>query len=368
MGYTSRLRGGAGVFDGTADVSPSRWYFPKGGSFAVSGSPTYGELAAAISEAVHVCGRDVFLGGSMPETCGGVCLGVNATPTGVSTVLPDGTTVVYAAGAVGAYATGIAVVAVLALAAFLGISAEITAAAAAGAARPPPIVIRYGGVIKDVGLLIAFQIMWNETVSLAPHPFLAVVFESHAVYHGVHFATAAVASGIVAGAFNRGRLFAVGGTSRVGLGHALLGRAAFETICLLGVGVVGPIMPAVQFAAVIQLAVGLAMTAITVRDVCAARLLCPQLPLGAALAGDLLLLLAVGSGALLALPFCVDATAVPVGLEVTVAVALVLQVGAAAAVYVGTVWAPHDGVDGGGGGRGAAALVARVGGDHGAHD
>jgi hypothetical protein len=347
MGYTGRIRGGATIFDGSQAIDgPTDVYFAKGGVFTLDGTPTFMELAAAISEPVHVCGGDVYLGGDMPQACGSKCLGVGgAADQGGQTVYPDGTTIMWSSDGATGLSTAMAAFAVLALAAFLGISSEISAVASAR--RDAPVTIRYGGVIKDTALIIAFQIMWNEIITQSPHPSMSIVFATASVYHWTHFATAAVCSGIVASSFNQGRLFAIGGQSSVPLAHALLGRAAFETICLLGVALVGPILPAAAFAAVFQLGIGVSITAIAVRDVCAAHVLCPSMGFGTALVGDVLLLLSVATGALLAVPFCADTSAVPVGLELTIAVALIVQVGAAASIFAVTTWGPEHSVHGG---------------------
>jgi hypothetical protein len=347
MGYTGRIKNGAAIFDGTQTIDgPLDWYAAKGGVFTLDGTPTFAELAAAISEAVHVCGGDVYLGGDMPEACGSTCLGVDGPPGGGRTVYPDGTTVMWSADGVSGVSTAMAAFAVLALAAFLGISSEISDVAAAG--LDAPVAIRYGGMIKDVALVLAFQIIWHEMIVHSPHPNLSVVFASSDLYHWTHFVTVSICSGIVAVSFNQGRLFAIGGHSSVPLAHALIGRAAFETICLLGVALIGPILPAAAFAAVLQLGIGVSITAIVVRDVCAAYVLCPTMGFGTALVGDILLLLSIACGALLAVPFCVDTSAVPVGLELTVALALVVQVGAVASIYAVTVWGPEHGVHDGG--------------------
>jgi len=307
--YIGRIKQGIHIFDGTP-VAEGTWYFSKGGAFQVSGAPTVAELSAAISAPVHACGDDLYLGGDMPEAC---CW-EKASDFGT--------------------ATGVAAFAVVALAAFLGISREITH-------QTGLLEVRYGGIIKDVGIVMAAQIIWNEIITQAAHPFTAVIIDL-TLYHWTMFFTATVASGIVAAVFNASAstniylcMITVDNihhdVRHLPGGRAVLGRAAFEILCLLTVGLVSPIMPAPAFSSILQLATGFGIAAISARDATEAS--CRGLTLGEQVATDALLLGSFASSCFLAMPFCTDTFAVPVGLEIGVAVALIFQVSCAGSVF-----------------------------------
>jgi hypothetical protein len=317
MHYTGKIAGGRAAFDGT-HAADGVWYFHKGGAWRVSGTPTYAELAGAINEPIHVCGADVYLGGDMPRACGTICS--DDPPAGLSsiTVWPDGSSVYFAEPdqRFGSLNIAVSMVGVLVLACFLGLSSVITATAARKGAS---VRIWYGGVLKDVAFVLAGSALW-AIMEEAPHPGATVPSTQ---VHAVHFVTVSVASAIVVGAFNEGRVLSLSPPHDCMLPFALIGRAAFEVICLLAIAVVSPIMPAVAFAATVQLSIGTAIAGIVCRDVAAAA---------AGVAGDLLLLSGLGSAIALAVPFCVDMAAVPVGTELAIATALMVNVGVAAVV------------------------------------
>jgi hypothetical protein len=340
MGYVGRIANGVVHFGGQVLEQPATWYFPKGGTFEVSGTPSYAELAASLNEPVHLCNGDLYLGGSMPAACGGRCV-VGGVPTGTvgASVWGDGSSVSYAAAPSRGLSSALAMVGLVALASFLGISSEVSTQTRAGSGK---IHVVYGAVIKDVALVLGAQVLWGEAITQMPHPSVSAVV-SGSVYHAVHFVAAAVASTVVAGAFNKGRLFVLAGAGEVSLDQALLGRAGFEVVCLLSIALVGPIMPAQSFAAVTQLATAIGIVAIVSRDVAACHLRDPSF--GTKVAADLLLLSSAASATLLAVPFCVDTPAVPVGLELVVAGSIIFQVGAAAAIFAHRSWGPDHRVD-----------------------
>lgn len=317
MHYTGKIAGGRAAFDGT-NVADGVWYFHKGGAWRVTGTPTYAELAGAINEPIHVCGDDVYLGGDMPRACGTVCSAGPPAGRSSRTVWPDGSSVFFAEPdqQFGSLNVAISMVAVVVLACFLGLSSVVTATAIRKGAS---VSIRYGGILKDTAFVLAGSVLW-AVVEDAGHPGTAVPATS---LHMVHFVTVSVASAVVVGAFNEGRIVSLAPPHGAVIGHALLGRAAFEVICLLAIALVSPIMPAVAFAATVQMAIGIAVAAIVCRDTAAAA---------AGFAGDLLLLSGLGSAVSLAVPFCVDMAAVPVGTEFAVAAALMAHVGVGAVV------------------------------------
>lgn len=340
MVYAGRLANGVALFRGATLEAPTSWYFPKGGTFYVSGAPTYAELAAAINEPVHLCNGDIYLGGAMPTGCGGACRVDGGGPA--QSVWGDGSSVSYADPQSPAMASAVAIAGLFALAGFLGISSEVSTCARAG---QPAIHVQYGPLIKDVALVLAGQVLWSEAITQTSHPSITIVL-SASVYHAVHFTTAAVASAIVAGAFNNGRLFVLAPPGDVPVAQALLGRAAFEVVCLMSIALIGPIMPAQAFAAVTQVSTALGVAAIVSRDVVACHFYAPTI--GTRIAADLLLISSLASATLLAVPFCVDTAAVPVGLELLVAWTIVVQVSAAAAIFAYRSWGPDHDVDGAG--------------------
>jgi len=371
------------VSNGAGGYAEQEVYFAKGARLLISGWPTYQELAAATEEPVHVCNGFIYIGGEMPGACAtglrydspttnyvlpfnGTCESITLATkiTGGTarhgmecldgacmlvklqshlTVHPDGSTSLYISDGISNINVIMSVAAVVALALFVGVSKEISNDPHAS------LVLRYGGILKDVSILFTTQNIWNEIVTMRPHPSLGLTLPQNALsqYHLLMVAANAVSLAIVTVAYNGGHFVGIHCTynhvATIPPPFTLLGRSAFEIICLLTVGTVGPILPAQEFAGILQLAIGLSIAVIASRDCTAAKFIAP-ISIAARITIDAYWMICAIVAVFLTVPFCVDCWAVPVGSEIGVAVCFVGHASAIGCIYAVRHWCAQHSV------------------------